>query len=254
MSKQRSAKELANVVSGILNGTTTTSPLGQHGAFQAFMTELAALVCAHCGGEVRMPAEQVDDTWYVGVHGNDGLPPDGGIWQDYDPEGELFDRCSDKRPNVFVDLMNGEIVATDDPSFRPDPEQILVRQDLVAREILSRLPADTKISRSSFEADADFGQALVWSSPHFDLSYWEGRTIGELLDAYYPGRHPERTNVLQYPTVRANGDGIRAKNITLAEVRDALPVTNCITAPGGGVAIRGWQLPNGVTLWFRKKH
>jgi hypothetical protein len=61
------------------------------------MTAIANVVCDHCGGEVRYEASTGEGSgdstdWYVGIHGNDSLPSAfGGIWRDYDPEGELFD-------------------------------------------------------------------------------------------------------------------------------------------------------------------
>ena len=91
MSKQVSASELAEIVTRLLTDTETTGELDGHETFQAFMTDIAQVVCDHCGGEIHYPADQLDDIWHVGIHGNDSLPSAmGGIWREYDKEGDLF--------------------------------------------------------------------------------------------------------------------------------------------------------------------
>lgn len=91
MSKQITAKELADIVTRLLTQTEATGELDSFDAYQGFMTDIAQVVCDHCGGEIHHPADPLDDIWYVGVHGNDSLPnPEGGIWAPYDKEGELF--------------------------------------------------------------------------------------------------------------------------------------------------------------------
>lgn len=88
MSKQISRHELAALVSKLL--TENHGDIDSFEGFQGFMTDIAKVVCDHCGGEVLNPADCLDDVWYVGIHGNDSLPSDGGVWKDYDKEGELF--------------------------------------------------------------------------------------------------------------------------------------------------------------------
>ena len=91
MSKQVSASELAEIVTRLLTDTESTGELDGHESFQSFMTNIAQVVCDHCGGEIHHPADSLDDIWYVGIHGNDSLPSAmGGIWREYDKEGELF--------------------------------------------------------------------------------------------------------------------------------------------------------------------
>ena len=89
MSKQISAGEMAYIVADLLLAPEVVGELEEARAYQGFMTDIAQVVCDHCGGEVRNPASPLDDIWYVGIHGNDSLPDDGGIWADYDKEGEL---------------------------------------------------------------------------------------------------------------------------------------------------------------------
>lgn len=99
MSKQISAKELAEIVTKLL--TTNSGEVDGFESFQGFMTDIAEVVCNYCGGAMRNQADRLDDIWYVGIHGNDSLPDaSGGIWREYDLEGELFDtlhesKCSD---------------------------------------------------------------------------------------------------------------------------------------------------------------
>ena len=92
MSKQVTAKELADIVTRLLTDTNDTGELDNSGVYGSFMTAIAGVVCDHCGGEIRLPASNLTGQWLVGIHGNDSLPSaSGGIWREYDPEGELFD-------------------------------------------------------------------------------------------------------------------------------------------------------------------
>lgn len=91
MSKQVTPVELAEIVTSLLTNPQRTGQLDTFEAFQSFMTDIAQVVCDHCGGEIRNQADRMEDTWYIGIHGNDSLPDEnGGVWKNYDPEGELF--------------------------------------------------------------------------------------------------------------------------------------------------------------------
>jgi hypothetical protein len=97
MSKQIAAHELAEVVRRLLTDPESAGELESFGAFQSFMTDIADVVCKHCGGEVRLPANPLEDVWYVGIHGNDSLPDSaGGIWREFDVEGALFPKNGPK--------------------------------------------------------------------------------------------------------------------------------------------------------------
>lgn len=92
MSKQVSAPELAKIVSDLLTDPATiASHLDERSHYASFMTDIARTVCEHMGGEVRHPADDFTGEFLVGVHGDDSVPEDGGIWVRVDPEGELFD-------------------------------------------------------------------------------------------------------------------------------------------------------------------
>jgi len=95
MSKQLTPTELANVITRLLTDPVAAGELETDAKFTAFMTDLASTVCDHCGGEVKHPADYTGDVCYVGIHGNESLPPDGGIWKDYDKEGQLFPNGED---------------------------------------------------------------------------------------------------------------------------------------------------------------
>jgi len=89
MSKQITPTELATIVTTLLCNPDAAGELDSTEKFSAFMTDIAKVVCDHCGGQVMQPADHSVDIWLIGIHGNDSLPPDGGIWRNYDPEGEL---------------------------------------------------------------------------------------------------------------------------------------------------------------------
>lgn len=94
MSKQISAQELAEIVTKLLTGDPVE--LSGSETFSEFMTDIAEVVCKHCGGEVRHEAAPLEDVWYIGIHGDGRISEmDGGVWRDYDKEGELFPSNSD---------------------------------------------------------------------------------------------------------------------------------------------------------------
>lgn len=95
MSKQVSAAELAAIVTKLLTDPDGAGNLVEQKAFQGFMTEIATVVTDYCGGEVRNQADRFEDVFYVGIHGDDSLPTDGGIWATVDPDGELFSEADD---------------------------------------------------------------------------------------------------------------------------------------------------------------
>ncbi len=89
MSKQITNGELAEIVTGLLVGRLASEHLDSTEKYAAFMTDIANVICDHCGGEVSGMADNSEEQWMVGILGNECLPEDGGVWKDYDPEGEL---------------------------------------------------------------------------------------------------------------------------------------------------------------------
>lgn len=90
MSKQITRHELAEIVSKLLTDPESVGELDSKSTFACFMTDIADVVCNYCGGETRNEADILEDVWYIGIHGNDSLPEDGGIWKGYDKQGDLF--------------------------------------------------------------------------------------------------------------------------------------------------------------------
>lgn len=90
MSKQLTPTELAALVTTLLTNPDALGELDSTGKFAAFMTSITETVCEHVGGEVRNEAAFQDGVCYVGVHGNESLPDDGGVWKNFDKEGQLF--------------------------------------------------------------------------------------------------------------------------------------------------------------------
>ena len=90
MSKQINEHELAALITKLLTNPEAAGELATTEKFASFMTAITETVCDHCGGEVLAEAKFLDDTCYVGIVANDSLPEDGGIWKDYDKEGDLF--------------------------------------------------------------------------------------------------------------------------------------------------------------------
>ena len=96
MSKQITPAELSEIVTKLLKYPELAGELDTLASYQGFVTDIAQVVCDYCGGEIHQPASFMDDTCYIGIHGNDSLSETGGIWKDYDPEGELFDGGDDQ--------------------------------------------------------------------------------------------------------------------------------------------------------------
>lgn len=92
MAKIITAEELASLVSTLLINPHTVGEMPTTSHFASFMTDIAKVVCDHCGGVVKVMAAPVDgnpNAWSVGIHGNDSLPDDGGVWRSFDPQGCL---------------------------------------------------------------------------------------------------------------------------------------------------------------------
>lgn len=89
MSKQINSTELASIVSKLLINPESLGQLSELQQFRGFVTDIAQVVCDYCGGEIHHHADFLDDACYIGIHGNESLPEDRGIWKDFDLEGEL---------------------------------------------------------------------------------------------------------------------------------------------------------------------
>ena len=129
MTKQISNGDLAEIVTGLLVGRLASEQLDSVERYSAFMTDLARLVCDHCGGKVSaVPADNSCEQWLIGIHPNECLPEDGGVWGKFDLEGDLEDvegdsgcrpqtKSNDGFPTAVVWLEGGVVqwVASDFP-------------------------------------------------------------------------------------------------------------------------------------------
>lgn len=167
MSRQISAAELAAVVTRLLASPNCPVEVSGAETFEAFMTDIARVVCKHCGGEVRYAASQQEDAWYIDIHGDNRLPDDCGIWREFDPEGDLSDATSATTGE------HSDSVAPEAPTqASADPSAAMIHytgylaHDGVRVEADFRVPADA----STTETDAAFLAALAMVA---DVNYLE---------------------------------------------------------------------------------
>lgn len=89
MAKIITPEELAEVVTKMLAGEDGPD---DKDTYQSFLNDIAEVVCDYAGGEVGSVSLDKNDPnhdWLIAIRGNDSVPEDGGIWSNYDPEGEL---------------------------------------------------------------------------------------------------------------------------------------------------------------------
>jgi len=80
MAKILTDTELAKIVSDIV----LNDEIDEANTYARFLRDLAGLICNYCGGEVGSTGMPDDDLgWTVGIHLNDSVPPDGGIFRKY---------------------------------------------------------------------------------------------------------------------------------------------------------------------------
>ncbi len=89
MSRQITAAELAEILTRLLVGDLGHELTVEQ--YRDLITCLADAVATSCGGAVWHAAGLMDDTWYVGIHRNEDMPDDGGVWAGYDDEGDLIE-------------------------------------------------------------------------------------------------------------------------------------------------------------------
>lgn len=97
MSKQITTQELAAIVARMLVDPESVGILGEYAQFQKFMTDIAQVVCNHAGGEVCGPADDWAGEWLIAIAGDASVPEGGGVWADYDKEGQLFNDAEEDK-------------------------------------------------------------------------------------------------------------------------------------------------------------
>lgn len=77
------AGELSQMVNVLLN--PEESWISSFEGFQSYMTDVADVICNHCGGQTAGLAQrdQKTGTWTVRIAPNESLPDDGGIWSSF---------------------------------------------------------------------------------------------------------------------------------------------------------------------------
>jgi hypothetical protein len=95
MAKIITAKELAEIVTGLLTDPDGMGALDESVVYARFIEDTAELVTRYCGGSVGTVSEPMPDAtdednfWAVGIHRDENLPEDGGVWCHYDPSSEI---------------------------------------------------------------------------------------------------------------------------------------------------------------------
>ena len=91
---------MAKIITGVELGKIVNTLLTDPGAidddeqYSRFMTDVAKLVCEQAGGRVKSSVfwggddDKILDpnNWMIGIHADENLPDDGGIWKDYDTD------------------------------------------------------------------------------------------------------------------------------------------------------------------------
>ena len=88
MAKMITAKELAEIITrqAEVKLLLTSDEIDDADAFLSMMSDMAETVTTYCGGEVLNGASADGGVCMIGIHPNDSLPEDGGIWKDYDTD------------------------------------------------------------------------------------------------------------------------------------------------------------------------
>ena len=143
--------------------------------------------------------------------------------------------------NIFLELHDSNYLSVSDPFHIGGREEIRMRRDLVAQEVLKTFSGNALLSRAKFEEDSPFGECLIWLQSNFEFAAWEGRTLAEFRDRYRINGEPSKMNVLQYSCREYRSTGLHADFISLDELLRAEPMAD-----------GGWSLPSGLKLWLFK--
>ena len=102
MAKILTDKELGEIV---WKATHDEGVIDCADSYEHFLEGLADLVCDHFGGtrgSVGQPDE--DLSWTVGIHVNECVPDDGGIFKDYDTDVQWRDGEEQNTPNTGIEF------------------------------------------------------------------------------------------------------------------------------------------------------
>ncbi len=133
-----------------------------------------------------------------------------GVSLDADDEARQ-ERANSLNRDIFREALRAKSLSTSLSA----KEDIRLRRDLVAQEVLGRYPIETVITRELYDSDPDFGDSLNWMHRHFEFPSWEGRTVSDFQIKHCITGEPVCMNVVQYSIPVPNKDGMCAGNITL---------------------------------------
>lgn len=157
MSKQVTPQELANIVQQLLD-PNKHDHIDTREAFIHLFTDLAEVVCNHCGGKVIQAADDWAGEILIGIRGNDDLPPSGGIWANVDPDGDLFDNeLPDRMIGIDMDAVGTAILREVSPISMPPGMEIKAHEnapDLVTNDLKLWRFAQIDANGSVIDADA----------------------------------------------------------------------------------------------------
>ena len=82
MSKMLKQFELSKIIDAMCNG----DEVDDADVYSRFLVRLGDLITDFCGGVTGCASYDADCGWLVSFSATDSLPPDGGIFKDYDPD------------------------------------------------------------------------------------------------------------------------------------------------------------------------
>jgi len=93
---------MAKILTDIELLTILSRAITDHGeideadTYKHFLEDLADVVTEYFGGTLGTVAFDDDEgTWFIAIHGDENVPENGGIYRDFDPDGELFDEAGE---------------------------------------------------------------------------------------------------------------------------------------------------------------
>lgn len=227
MGNHVSAANLGNAVN-VLLGTGAIN-LPSDFTQQAFMDDLAEVICRHVGGEL-IPSRRLFDSDSNGVTiettGNHDSPRKA-FWSDFvTPSSTSYNSARTlselalqaTRRDIFSDLLSaGKLQIDGKPAI-----MVSYRGDLIAQERINAAPRSTIIDQHLFEVRPDLLKACREMCRDFVVEDWAGRHLEEFASEYAKGPDHDKTIVLHLM-----GTLERQAKLTLEALWNAQPI-----APG----------------------
>lgn len=184
MAKIINAPELAQIVKDAVEGDL----IDDRDQYAEFLEGLADLLTKHFGGVRQTSACGPDYPgdplgWTVGIHLNDQVPPDGGVWKDYDTDEVWRDGLQgelDEKGRFVPDEGSLQNLATSVP-YGPISEELLDEIDRRVNTAMTGHSAclvDTEALAETLrdaQMDTPAGEALVRKALQKAISYGADR-------------------------------------------------------------------------------